>query len=128
MRHVQAMSDVSLFDCPVYECCVCTRHWHCLYLLSMKYETLRYAFSVTWKDREPTAWFLKRFHEEMAPIVHDIICASIVQCKYPSGYKYALISPVPKVNNPTDLNNEFRQMSVLPQIAKVLENHCFANR
>ena len=34
----------------------------------------------------------------MAPIVHNIICASIAQGKYPSGYKYALISPVPKVN------------------------------
>ena len=67
------------------------------------------------------AWFLKRFHEELAPIVHDIICASIVQCKYPTGYKHALISPVPKVNNPTDINNDFRQISVLPQIAKVLE-------
>ena len=55
------------------------------------------------------AWFLKRFHEEIVPIVHDIICASFVQCKYPSGYKHALISPVPKVNNPTDLHNDFRQ-------------------
>ena len=40
------------------------------------------------------ALFLKRFLEEMAPIVHNIICA--------------------------DLNNDFRQISVLPQIAKVL--------
>ena len=24
------------------------------------------------------AWLLKRFHEELAPVVHDIICASIV--------------------------------------------------
>ena len=30
------------------------------------------------------AWLLKRFHEELAPVVHDIICASIVQCKYPT--------------------------------------------
>lgn len=67
------------------------------------------------------AWVLKRFHEELAPVAHDIICASIQQCKYPTEYKHALISPVPKVNNPTDINNDFRQISVLPQMAKVLE-------
>ena len=66
-------------------------------------------------------WLLKRFHEELAPVVHDIICASIVQSKYPTSYKHALVSPVPKVDNPTDINNDFRQTSVLPQVAKVLE-------
>ena len=40
------------------------------------------------------AWLLKRFHEELAPAVHDIICASIVQSKYPTSYKHALVSPV----------------------------------
>jgi len=67
------------------------------------------------------AWLLKRFHKELAPVVHDIICASIVQTKYPTSYKHALVSPVPKVDNPTDINTDFRQISVLPQVAKVLE-------
>ena len=67
------------------------------------------------------ACLLKRFHEELAPDVHDIICASIVQSKYPTSYKHALVSPVPKVDNPTDIDNDFRQISVLPQVAKVLE-------
>ncbi len=67
------------------------------------------------------AWVLKRFHEELAPSIHEIICASILQCKYPSPYKHALISPVPKVNNPEDLSSDFRQISILPQVAKVLE-------
>jgi hypothetical protein len=67
------------------------------------------------------AWVLKRFHEELAPSIHEIICASILQCKYPSPYKHALISPVPKVNNPEDLSTDFRQISILPQVAKVLE-------
>ena len=67
------------------------------------------------------AWLHKRFHEELAPVVHDIICASIVQSKYPTSYKHALGSPVPKVDNPTDINNDFRQISVLPQVTKVLE-------
>ena len=29
------------------------------------------------------AWFLKHFHEELPSVIHDIICASILQCKYP---------------------------------------------
>ena len=71
-------------------------------------------------DGVPT-WVLKRFHEELAPSIHEIICASILQCKYPSSYKHALISPIPKVNNPEELCTDFRQISVLSQVAKVLE-------
>ena len=67
------------------------------------------------------AWLLKRFNEELALVVHNIICASIVQCKYPKPYTHALICPVPKVNPPKDIDNDFRQISVLPQLAKVLE-------
>ena len=67
------------------------------------------------------AWLLKRFHEELAPVANDIIFASIEQSKHPTSYKHALVSPVPKVDNPTDINNEFRQISVLLQVAKVLE-------
>ena len=54
-------------------------------------------------------------------MVHDTVCCSISQRYYPSLYKHALISPVPKVHNPRDINNDFRQISVLPQIAKGLE-------
>ncbi len=49
------------------------------------------------------------------------MCASIIQCKYPKPYKHALICPVPKENPPNDIDNDFRQISVLPQLAKVLE-------
>jgi hypothetical protein len=41
--------------------------------------------------------------------------------KLPSLYKHALISPVPKVQPLRDINNDFRQISVLPQLAKILE-------
>ena len=64
-------------------------------------------------DKIP-AWVLKQFHEDLAPVVHDIVCCSISQCYYLSLYKHALISPVPKVHNPRDINNNFRQISVLP--------------
>ena len=67
------------------------------------------------------AWCLKRYAEELAPVVHDIVVASIVQCKYPTSYKHAIISPIPKICPPTDLDSDFRQVSVLPQLAKVFE-------
>ena len=54
-------------------------------------------------------------------MVYDIVCCSLSQCYYPSLYKHALISPVPKVHDPGYINNDSRQISVLPQLAKVLE-------
>ena len=51
----------------------------------------------------------------------DIICASILEKKYPTLYKHALVSPVPKVHLPEDLETDFRQISVLPVLGKVLE-------
>ncbi|CAB4020778.1 Hypothetical predicted protein [Paramuricea clavata] len=57
---------------------------------------------------------LKRFSSVIAPIVHDIITASIKQCKYTSHYKHGLVTPVPKAYPPTDVSNDFRQISVLP--------------
>ena len=74
----------------------------------------------TGSDNIP-AWCLKRYAEELAPVVHDIVVASIVQCKYPTSYKHAIISPIPKIRPPTDLDSDFRQVSVLPQLAKVIE-------
>ena len=67
------------------------------------------------------AWIPKRFSDDLAPVVHNIVTASIKQCKYPSQYKHALISPVAKVRNPSDVENDFRQISVLPQLAKAIE-------
>ncbi|CAB4032676.1 Hypothetical predicted protein [Paramuricea clavata] len=57
----------------------------------------------------------------LAPIIHDIITASIKQCRYPSHYKHGLVTPVPKAYPPTDVSNDFRQISVLPHIGKILE-------
>ena len=71
----------------------------------------------TGSDKIP-GWVLKRYREELAPIVHDIICASIVQCKYPTAYKHALVAPVPKVKPPRDIDNDFRQISIPPPNGK----------
>lgn len=66
------------------------------------------------------AWFLKPFCKELAIVVHDIIGSSIIRCKYPSSYKRALVTQIPKVLLPTDIENHFRQISILPQMGKVL--------
>ena len=66
-------------------------------------------------------WVLKCFSEELAVVVHNIFEASMKQCKYPTAYKRGLITPVPKVIPPKDINYDFRQACVLPQLGKVLE-------
>lgn len=68
-----------------------------------------------------SAWTLKNYAEELAVVIHNIICGSITECKYPNLYKHALVSPVPKVNPPRDIETDFRQISVLPVLGKVLE-------
>ena len=61
----------------------------------------------TGPDKIP-AWLLKWFCEERAPVVPNIVCASIAQCKYPEWYKHALINSVPKIYPPNDIDNNFR--------------------
>ncbi len=41
-------------------------------------------------DKVP-AWLLKKYHEDVAPVVHDIVCCSISHCHYPSLYKHEKI-------------------------------------
>ena len=69
------------------------------------------------------AWLLNRFHEELAPVVHGIVSCSIKECKFPASYKHTLVTPIPKVNCPKDIENDFRQVSILPHMAKLLEKH-----
>jgi hypothetical protein len=65
-------------------------------------------------------WFIKSYCEELVPVVHNI-CASITQCKYPTAYEHALVTPVPKVTPLRDIKNYFCQISIIIQMAKVLE-------
>ena len=53
--------------------------------------------------------------------LYYIFKASIIQCKYPSAYKHALINPIPKVCPPENNSNDFRQISVLPHLGNLLE-------
>ena len=67
------------------------------------------------------AWVLKKFSDELAPVVHNIITASITEKKYPTLYKHVLVSPIPKIHPPEDIEKDFRQISVIPVLGKVLE-------
>ncbi len=53
------------------------------------------------------AWFLKQYSEDLAPVVHNIITSSIIQCKYPTLYKQVLITPVSKLTPPKILKLTF---------------------
>ena len=57
------------------------------------------------------AWRLQCYAEELIPVVHDIVTESVAQCKYPTMYKHAIVSPIPKIRPPTDLDRDFRQVS-----------------
>ena len=65
-------------------------------------------------------WVISLHEEELAQVVHDTLVASTVQCKYNTLYKHSIISPMPKICPPTDLDSDFRQVSVLPQLANVI--------
>ena len=69
------------------------------------------------------AWFLKRYHDELAHVAHDFIKASIEQCKYPTDYKHAFISPVPKVSPPFDVNKDMTK--VLEKVQLKFNKHDF---
>ncbi len=56
------------------------------------------------------------FCDDLAPVVHNIVTASIKQCKYPTQYKHALISPVAKVRNPSDVENDFILAKFIEQL------------
>ena len=62
-----------------------------------------------------------KLSDELALVVHNIITASITEKKYPTLYKHALVSPIPKIHPPEDIEKDFRQISVIPVLGKVLE-------
>ena len=60
----------------------------------------------------------------MAPPLIELaapLCSSIMQCKYSTSYKHALITPVPKARPLKNIGSDLRQISILPQMAKVVE-------
>lgn len=59
------------------------------------------------------------FHEELAPVIHDIISCSIKECRFPKLYKHAPLTLIPKANCRNDIDDDFRQVSILRHIIKL---------
>ena len=56
----------------------------------------------------------------MARLLTRVFNKSILSCTFPSHWKYAIVTPVPKSKNNLALTN-FRPISVLPVFSKTLE-------
>ncbi|MCP3661143.1 MAG: reverse transcriptase family protein [Gammaproteobacteria bacterium] len=63
---------------------------------------------------------LKNCHEEIVPARAALINRSFAKGKFPSSWKHARISPIPKVPG-TSIISEHRPISVLPSLSKVAE-------
>ena len=64
-------------------------------------------------------WIFKQAAEDLAPVVTLIFNWSLASGIFPSLYKHANISPIPKCGNPS--KSDFRPISNLPCLSKVLE-------
>ena len=64
--------------------------------------------------------FIKPIAEYIASPLTFIINNLIEESKFPDQWKIARISPIPKVNNPTELK-DYRPISILPILSKVYE-------
>ena len=53
-------------------------------------------------------WVLKEYADILAPAVTDIIDTSFQECKVPSAYKLADVSPVPRAPMVEDSNKHLR--------------------
>lgn len=65
-------------------------------------------------------WVFKNNHAALAPAVAHIVNFSIRSGCVPTFLKSANVIPVPKCNNPSNVN-EFRPISLLPVLTKLLE-------
>ena len=66
-------------------------------------------------------WFYKEYAELVAEPVTNILNASFRDQKFPSGWKLADISPIPKVKQVQDPKKELRSISLTSFLSKVAE-------
>ena len=67
-------------------------------------------------------WLLKEFAPLVCDPVAAIFNASVREGYVPLIWKSAEVIPAPKVNPPISIQNDLRPISLLPTLAKVLEN------
>ena len=73
----------------------------------------------TGADKIPTT-FVKLVADNLAGPLTRIINGCITEAYFPKLCKIARVSPIPKVDNPTN-NDELRPISILPVLSKVFE-------
>ena len=67
-------------------------------------------------------WFLREYAVVLALPISQILNASYEQQCWPSIWKFANVSPLPKVKSVQDLKRELRPISLTPSISKVAED------
>lgn len=74
----------------------------------------------TTSSQDFPSWISKENSDDLCIPVHNIICAMLEQCQYPSLWKIAEICPIPKVANPQSCN-QYRPISLLFHLGKIAE-------
>ena len=64
--------------------------------------------------------FLKKFAEELVPVVCRLFHLILISCTYPSSWKHALVQPVPKKGDYSNPSNH-RPIVLTSAVAKVFE-------
>ena len=64
--------------------------------------------------------FLKKFADELAPVLCRLYRLILIFCTYPSSWKYALVQPVPKKGDRSNPSN-YRPIALTSAVAKVFE-------
>lgn len=72
-----------------------------------------------------SAIFLKRCSLVMSPIICSLINKVIHLGLFPTQYKHAIVTVIPKSPNPTHLSH-YRPISLLPIISKIIEHYLLA--
>lgn len=66
------------------------------------------------------AVILKKLAPVLVPHIMYVVNNCITKSYFPRKWKFAIVKPIPKTTNPIDVS-EFRPISILPALSKVLE-------
>ena len=67
-------------------------------------------------------WFLKLISLEICESLSTIYNNCIKQAFFPAHWKYSIIHPIKKINNPTQ-PNQYRPISITPILSQILEKY-----
>ena len=67
-------------------------------------------------------WILRDLSCTIAPPICAIFNQSLRDCKLPTEWKQANVTPIPKVHPPRSIQSDVRPISLTPTISKYLES------